>query len=569
VKDFDSTVETRQLAGAETARAERLALVVFFGDGVASFALPESGDAVVGRSREADIHVAHDSLSRKHAALKVEGGRVTVKDLGSQNGTKVNAKAIGAEWVALEPGDALKLGDATAVLQTSSTARAHRRLWTHGYFEARLEEECARAAPFALVRVSVEGKAGDASVAEALSRALQPNDCLASYARGELEALLVGVSEVAAQERADGLIAALEPLGVAARAGVATYPRDGREAERLLARACAEVLGRPAEPAPSPKGMVVASAAMKRLYEMIARVANSDIAVLILGETGSGKEVAARAVHDRSPRASKPYVALNCAAFTESLLESELFGHEKGAFTGASESRAGLFESAHGGTVFLDELGELPLATQAKLLRVLEEKAVRRVGGTKTRTIDVRFLSATNRDLDADVKAGRFRQDLFFRVAAVTLQVPALRERVEELEPLAKLFIAQTGRKLTLSPQSLEAMRAYGWPGNVRELKNVIERAAVLAEGRVIEPGALPLEKMGALWLDATPRPLPKVPPPPLGGNSAERTRIVEALAACAGNQTAAAKRLGISRRTLLYRLDEYEVPRPQKKAKE
>jgi DNA-binding NtrC family response regulator len=307
---------------------------------------------------------------------------------------------------------------------------------------------------------------------------------------------------------------------------------------------------------------------MRKLYELVDKVAQSDMSVLVLGETGSGKEVVARAIHQRSARAGKPYVAFNCAALSENLLESELFGHEKGAFTGADSQRTGLLESAQGGTVFLDELGELPLSTQVKLLRVLEEKVVRKVGGTKTRPIDVRFVAATNRDLEREVKEGRFRQDLFYRVAAVSLEVPALRERHEELELFAKSFIARAGGKgLSLSGAALQQLKAYRWPGNVRELKNVIERAVLLCDGKVIEPSALPLEKMGAVLLDATPAPLPELPPLPSGGDAAERARIVEALAACAGNQTAAARRLGISRRTLLYRLDEYGLPRPVKKS--
>jgi transcriptional regulator with GAF, ATPase, and Fis domain len=314
--------------------------------------------------------------------------------------------------------------------------------------------------------------------------------------------------------------------------------------------------------------MIIAAAAMRRLYEMVDRVAPGDISVLIQGETGSGKELVARALHERSPRSKKPYLAINCGAFAESLLESELFGHEKGAFTGASEARAGLFESTQGGTVFLDEVGELPPSTQVKLLRVLEEKAVRRLGSNKSKPIDVRFVAATHRNLENEVKAGRFREDLYFRISAVTLWVPPLRERKEELAPLAKSFSAAAAAQLArspvaLSPDALQAMSSYSWPGNIRELKNVIERAVLLADG-AIRPEHLPLDKMKAVLLDATPAPLPRPVTPK--DASAERDRIVAALAECGGNQTQAAQRLGISRRTLVHRLNEYALPRPKKK---
>jgi two-component system, NtrC family, response regulator AtoC len=565
------TLDTHKMPGDELAPDLRYSLLIFVGESVSSVALPVSGDAVIGRSREADVHVPHDSLSRKHAALKIEGGAVKVRDLGSQNGTKVNQRSVKDEWVTLELGDALKLGNATAVLQKSPAARAHRRLWTHGYFEARLEEECARGVGvFLVVRLHVTPAEKEASAAEVISRALGAGDCLASYAPGELEALMLGVPKAQALEQADRLVAALEPLGVRARTGVACFPNDGRGAERLLAIACAEAASEEGaqEPAKEPQ-FVVASPGMKRLYEMIDRVAQTDVSVLVQGETGVGKEVVSRAIHDRSERAKKPYVALSCAALPENLLESELFGHEKGAFTGATEARNGLLESAQGGTVFLDELGEMALSTQAKLLRVIEEKAVRRVGGAKSRSIDVRFVAATNRDLEAEVKAGRFRQDLFFRVTGVMLWVPPLRERREELEPLAQAFLKRSGSRLKLSSAALQRLHAYAWPGNVRELRNAIERAQLLATGPSIQPEHLPLEKMTARWLDATPAPVSEVPPVPEGGDEAERDRIIEALNSCAGNQTRAARRLGISRRTLLYRLDAYGLPRPQKRPKE
>ncbi len=314
----------------------------------------------------------------------------------------------------------------------------------------------------------------------------------------------------------------------------------------------------PAAAAPQPGGGVGAMARAERLLE---RVAPGDIAVLIQGETGVGKEVFAERLHARSPRAPRPLLRLNCGGFTETLLDSELFGHEKGAFTGADRAKPGLLESAHGGSVFLDEIGELPLGLQARLLRVLQDKKVQRIGALEPRAIDVRFISATNRDLTAEVTAGRFRQDLFYRLNGVTIWIPPLRDRAAEIAPLAKQFlaeaVAQSGRRLQLSRAALARLEQHGWPGNIRELRNVIERAVLIADDEIGEDHlqlAPPAEaaapsSAGSLHADV---------------ESLERRRIVEALEACGGNQTRAAQKLGISRGTLLSRLKQYGITRPR-----
>ncbi len=299
--------------------------------------------------------------------------------------------------------------------------------------------------------------------------------------------------------------------------------------------------------------------AMRDLHKLAERIASGRISVLILGETGVGKEVLARTIHDRSPRANKPFLPLNCSALSESLLESELFGHEKGAFTGADRDKRGLLETADGGTVFLDEIGELPVAMQVKLLRVLEERSVMRVGGVESRPIDVRFVAATHRDLEARIAEGAFREDLYFRLNGATLVIPPLRERTDEIEPLARAFAAEVAQEMShasapeLSREALDALRAYRWPGNIRELRNVIERAVLLAGDAPIAHGHLPMEKLRAPGAD-------KNAPP-----AAEKQRIMDALAQCGGNQTRAAKLLGISRRTLVKRLDQHGIARPLK----
>jgi transcriptional regulator with PAS, ATPase and Fis domain len=300
--------------------------------------------------------------------------------------------------------------------------------------------------------------------------------------------------------------------------------------------------------------------------------------------------VFARAVHRASPRAGGPFVEVNCAALTETLLESELFGHERGAFTSAVSAKPGLLEMAHGGTLLLDEIGDMPLNTQVKLLRVIEDSQLRRVGGLKSRHIDVRFVAATNCDIEAQVEQGTFRRDLFFRLNGVTILIPPLRERLAEIELLARAFLRRArppgGPRLDIAPAALELLTRHHWPGNVRELKNVIERAAVLCgSGPILpehlwirSPTAPPGEdapRRPSLWpgdarpaMDADVR-TPVFLPHPRKGSQEEQQWIMQTLERTGGNQTAAARLLGISRRTLVNRLNDYEhVNRPRKKPK-
>jgi two-component system response regulator AtoC len=312
------------------------------------------------------------------------------------------------------------------------------------------------------------------------------------------------------------------------------------------------------------QSILAKSAPMKEVFRTIAKVADFKTTVLVNGESGVGKELVARAIHDRSPRKHKPFVAINCGAIPENLLESELFGHKKGAFTDASSDRRGLFEEASGGTLFLDEIGELPLLLQVKLLRVLQEETIRRLGDSKDIKVDVRVIAATHRDLAADAKAGRFREDLFYRIHVLSLPIPPLRDRREDIPVLVDHFLARNNERLGtklrgLSSEAQRLLLEYGWPGNVRELENTIERAMVLAEGDCIELHDLPERLRQALdpvqvQLASGELSIKKTVA------AVEQILIRRALVKTKGNRTRAAELLEISHRALLYKLKDYFI---------
>ena len=483
--------------------------------------MPQRGTVVIGRATNCDVRIDELSVSRQHVCIHIDAS-ITVEDLGSANGTTL------------------------------------------------LDER------------GIEGNRDEATYT-AKGRGLEPG---VRVPFPMTAALRIGNALVTLERRAIGAVhATLRPSAPAA-----------------------SLLDQGWRPA------VLEAPAMKHLYELAALAASSDICALILGETGAGKEVLAEFLHRRSVRADQTFLRLNCAALSESLLESELFGHEKGAYTGAHQTKAGLLEAADGGTVFLDEIGELTPTLQVKLLRVLEERAVLRVGATRARPIDVRFVTATNRDLRREVARERFRKDLYFRINGVTLQIPPLRQRKEEIEPLARFFLQQACERLgkksvpAFTPESREHLLTYSWWGNVRELKNAMERASFLCKDGSILVQHLPaVDDMSNDPFEAEPtgvhnalvpsdaqslssprgnggfapegRTMPgyryDIPPAmPFGAPRtasedpvapAEQQRIIDALKACGGNQTRAAQSLGMSRRTLINRLDEFQVPRPRK----
>jgi two-component system response regulator FlrC len=336
-----------------------------------------------------------------------------------------------------------------------------------------------------------------------------------------------------------------------------TKPLSGPEELRMVVtRALAHRrLSIISDQAETEREMVAESPAMRQVLSLIGKVAVTDATVLLLGESGTGKEVAAGECHRLSPRSRAPFVAVNCAAISETLVESEMFGHEKGAFTGATEQRVGRFEQADGGTLFLDEVGELPPALQAKLLRVLQEQRFERVGGTRTITVNVRVIAATNRDLEEEMRNGRFREDLFHRLSVFPIRIPPLRERRSDIAPLAEHLLADIGRRvgkpaLALTEAAKETLVAHTWPGNVRELGNALERAAIITDTDLIEGEDLSI--------GVTPEGGAKVPGDGASLRDIEKEAIRQALLTTDGHRKKAAQKLGIGLRTLYNKIKEY-----------
>ncbi|HSO00868.1 MAG TPA: sigma 54-interacting transcriptional regulator [Candidatus Nanopelagicales bacterium] len=550
-------------------------------------ALPQDGVLIVGRCDEADVRVGSTSVSRRHAKLIVSGGEVRITDLGSHNGTLVHGDRVEGSRM-LASGDVVTIGDATLILQRKAPARgsapvAMGRL--RRCVEAEIERAADSARPFGLAVVDVGSVQDRAALMQAALSALRRVDIVAWDGASHLAIGFPELGGQAAYSAALGVIQAMAPLAPNVRGGLASYPFDGGDTEALLSGARAAT----ASAAPGAiavasetvvrhviggRTIVLADPAMIRLFDLLRRLSASDLPVLVLGETGTGKENASTAVHHWSPRAQKPLVTLNCAALPETLVESELFGYERGAFSEARAAKAGLLERAHGGTVFLDEIGELPIGAQAKLLRALEAKRITRLGDVREREVDIRIVAATNRDLEAEVRAGRFRQDLLFRLSAAVVELPPLRHRRRELPILARLFIAEacarTGRPaLDLSDAALATLFAHPFPGNVRELKNAMEYAVATTDGAVIDPLCLPERISG---LDAPPRSAPEGSAPPAAAalphfrpiaeelRDLECERMRQALDAADGVQKRAAALLGMPQRTFTFKLKQYGI---------
>jgi two-component system response regulator AtoC len=530
--------------------------------------LPPGGALSIGRGEEADVRIVDALASRSHAVLHL-GETLEIEDLGSSNGTRLRDEKVPAHRrTTVNPGEAIAIGTTILVVQRREPAFRPRRIWPHGYFEARLIEACAQAesarSTFAVVRLHMASSERGTRSEEVLVDLLRPGDVLAAYGPDEYEILLVDTDKESAEALVASLLERLEKENLPARAGLAFFPLDGTAPQVLVSRACDLVRGQ-APRSPAGSAIVLENPAMRELYDTAAKMARGTINVLLVGETGVGKEILAETIHRRSPRSAGPFVAVNCAALADTLLESELFGYEKGAFTGAVQPKLGLLEAAASGTLFLDEIGEMSLALQAKLLRAIESKQVMRVGATRPRAVDVRFVAATNRDLEEEIAAKRFREDLYFRLNGITLTIPPLRDRTDEIPALAALFLATVAGQLgqpapVLSPQALAQLRAYSWPGNIRELRNVMERAILLSSGGTITVAHLPAEKIRR----AERAPAAEASTDPGTMAAIERQAILDALVRCAGNQTRAAELLGIPRRTFCKKLNEHNIPRPR-----
>lgn len=576
-----------ELRNAEAAPAPAgFSVVIYTRDGVRAVPIPEGDTIVLGRSSPADVTVRDDSLSRQHAVLEVQDGVLFVEDLGSTNGTWVRNEQC--ERSSLCAGDEVRFGAVRAVVAEGASSSASCSVQGHEVFRRDLSVEIARARSngrgFALV-VLRDPRRRDARPGRWVPRArqaLRPFDSMAMYSMDTAEILMPEVEEAAVRKVAATLLEGSEDL----LCGIALFPRHGSGAEELLDLAIGAsrnaTTEEPMRFAPDPTGgptgpdelrthgaPIARAPATKRLFEQVDRLASSSIPVLITGETGVGKEVVARTIHQRSRRSRKPWVCVNCASIAEQLVESLLFGHERGAFTGAVERTRGVFEAAAGGTVFLDEIGELTPPIQAALLRVLEARTITRVGSTRSIDVDVRVIAATHRDLSQLVSEGKFREDLYYRLDVMTLRVPALRERVDDIAPLALRFLHEANDQNQcalegIDASALELLKKYRWPGNVRELRNAIQRGTVIASGTTLSVEDLP----SSVRELASPRPGPDDPTDqgtPETNLRAEVARfesdlILRALERCRWDRKNAARVLGIPLRTLAYKMQAHGI---------
>jgi DNA-binding NtrC family response regulator len=648
----------------------RIALIVYHADGAEMVMLLPDLPVTVGREAPSDVRIADPTLSREHARFALVDGRILVTDLDSTNGTSIGGKRV--EEAEIKLGDEVLLGSLLASVQALGPQENNLGLESDERFRMRLDEEVVRAhycrSRFAVLMVramtppppdreSSPGFSGMRSASPTLPEAgtlaypdthvgrwspavraaLRPVDRIALYSRDALQIVMpdapddvaLDVARAITRGRRDG-----EPLLFV---GMAMYPDAATEAEKLIelargalsmtttsepvqvAKAALWLAGdapaRRPSVAPGPEGeeAIVAGPVMRDLLETVRRLAASRIPVILQGETGVGKEVLARLIHESGPRKERPMVCVNCGAIPPSLVESTLFGHERGAFTGATQQQKGVFEEADGGSVFLDEIGELPLAAQAALLRVLETKKITRVGSTREITADVRIIAATHRDLDAMCLEGTFREDLYYRMNTMLLTIPPLRDRTDEIELLSLRFLRQAneashGRVRAIDPRALARLKDYSWPGNVRELRNAIERAVVIARTETIQEHDLPArvraadgpasrrrppvmqfdpdettERFGAaesarksgrstpVYERPPSRPTslpPAVLPTPADGfgdlkmklQRYESQLILDALRSTRWNQTEAARLLGMPLRTLVHKIKAFDI---------
>ncbi len=601
-------------------------LLVIEGERSWTVRLPPAGELIIGRGSEGGVILTDALVSRRHAQILVGPDGLQLTDLGSRHGTLVNGERLTAVH-ALRSGDVVTVGGTLIVVQRPlRPASAAPHLLDLALFTRKLDEEAERAAYYqrelvlAVLRAATPFDGPRA--AAILDSRLRVMDSAALLDEHHIALLLPELDADSAALVAQELGPAIAPAGKRLACGISSSPGDGLDGDTLLAsaRAAADT----ASPGSvlqareavlqleaGPHRIVVADPGMVQLYDLARRLARSDMPILIQGETGAGKELAAAAIHAFSPRSRGPFVSINGAAIPEALAESELFGHARGAFSGAMSAKPGQFEAASGGTLFLDEIGELPLAIQAKLLRVLENGEITRLGEVKPRTIDVRVVAASNRDLENAVAEGGFRRDLYFRLGAARLELPPLRDRPRDIAVLAPVLLAATCARLGRGPLALsitatQALFLHDWPGNVRELRNALDYAAAAAPdaayeieswhlpaplaqvARQVGDGALgpvfgsrrasaasptsPRSVIDTLRASAEAEQAPAAPAtapqgPPSGMRpiaeeirELERARMIDALRATGGVQNRAAERIGMPGRTFATKLKRYRI---------
>lgn len=604
----------------------QVSLLIFNHTGAQIIPLAEGKPIVIGREPPVDVLIRDAALSRRHVLFELLDNQIWVEDLQSTNGTWINGKRVSRRKIL--PGMEVLIGGITVNAHIlGASERPLGPINTHDQFLSILEEEISYARK-AQKNVSIlnahfpQGKRIDISHwIQQIQELLRPNDSLALYCPDSLEILMPDLGPEEALNSAKAIVAQSSQEKQSWLIGLATFPDSASSAEELIqvsrnalkqatvmdpiqcaATKSIRLLASATHPQTlSTGGVMIKSRIMQEIWATVERLAQTNIPVLIQGETGTGKELIARGLHEKGKRQHKSLCCINCGAIPEQLVESILFGHERGAFTGADKETKGIFEEADGGTVFLDELGELPVAVQSTLLRVIDNKKVIRVGSTKERDLDVRIIAATNQDLEAMCNDGTFRWDLFFRINAIVLKLPPLRERTEEIPLLVEYFIAQVNEAnecqiCDIEDSALHLLHAYPWPGNIRELRNVIERAVVLAKGNKITIEDLPericfyannqhpYTSLNPQPSDMFPpshtvpiiQPLPTILRERMTNHQQEKTDfktriqqfeiqlIADALETTKGNQTEAAKQLGIPLRTLVRKIKTYSLKIPK-----